>query len=98
MASIRDFAAANTSIPELGEAYNVAVNELRKLRDIHIQIIGRYIIVPARQYRPKDDTCPNLAVASSTTPDNELHGTGGTELLSFLRQSRDETKKTAFVE
>jgi indoleamine 2,3-dioxygenase len=95
MASIRDFVAANTSISELGEAYNLAVNELKKLRDIHIQIIGRYIIVPAKQYAPKEDTRRNLAVASSIMPDKELYGTGGTELLSFLRHSRDETKKAA---
>jgi indoleamine 2,3-dioxygenase len=95
MASLRDFAAANTSMPELGDAYNIAVNELRKFRDIHIQIIGRYIITPARQYRPKEYTGCNLAVATSASPDKVLHGTGGTKLLPFLRQSRDETKNTA---
>ena len=95
MASIRDFAATQKSVPELGEAYNFAVNELRKFRDIHIQIIARYIIRPSRQYAPKEDTGRNLAVASLTTPDKDLHGTGGTQLLPFLRQSRDETKNTA---
>jgi indoleamine 2,3-dioxygenase len=95
MTSIRDFAAASISVPELGEAYNFAVNELRKFRDIHIQIISRYIIRPARKYAPKEDTGRNLAVATSTTPDKEFHGTGGTALLPFLRQSRDETKNTA---
>jgi len=94
-ASIRDFAAAQTGVPELGEAYNFAVNELRKFRDTHIQIVTRYIIRPSKQYAPKEDTGRNLAVASSTTPDKELHGTGGTQLLPFLRQSRDETKNTA---
>ncbi len=95
MASIRDFAADQTSVPELGEVYNFAVNELRKFRDIHIQIITRYIIRPSKQYAPKEDTGRNLAVASYTTPEKELHGTGGTQLLPFLRQSRDETKNTA---
>jgi indoleamine 2,3-dioxygenase len=95
MASIRDFAVAQTNVPELGEAYNFAVNELRKFRDIHIQIITRYIIRPSKQYAPKEDIGRNLAVASSTTPEKELQGTGGTQLLPFLRQSRDETKNAA---
>lgn len=95
MASIRDFVASQKGVPELGEAYNFAVNELRKFRDIHIQIITRYIITPSRKYAPKEDIGCNLAVASSTVPGKELHGTGGTQLLPFLRQSRDETQNTA---
>ena len=93
--SIRDYAAASTSVPELGESYNFAVNELRKFRDIHIQIVARYIIRPAKLYSPTGEAGNNLAVASSTTPEKELSGTGGTALLPFLRQSREETKNTA---
>ena len=95
MPGIRDFVAAQTSVPELGQAYNFAIDELRKFRDIHIQIIARYIIRPSKQYAPKENIGRNLAVVSSSTPDKELHGTGGTQLLPFLRRSRDETKNTA---
>lgn len=98
IANIRDFAAKST-IPEVAEAYNFAVDELRQFREIHIQIVTRYIIRPSRQYAPKENSGSNLAVATSDVVNREkaFHGTGGTDLIPFLKQSRDETKKTALT-
>lgn len=98
MANIRGF-VTKSIIPEVGEAYNFAVDELRKFRDIHIQIVTRYIIRPSRLYAPKESNGSNLAVATSDTAnkDKAFHGTGGTDLIPFLKQSRDETKKTALA-
>ena len=81
---------------ELLEAYNAAVEELGIFRDIHIQIVTRYIITPSRKNASTGNQGLNLAVASSRLKETgALHGTGGTELLPFLRQSRDETKSTS---
>jgi indoleamine 2,3-dioxygenase len=95
ISNIRQY-AVQTSVPEILEAYNFAVKELERFRDIHIQIVTRYIIRPSRQQAPAAYPGLNLAIASSKAGETKsLHGTGGTELLPFLRQSRDETKDTA---
>ncbi|TVY13555.1 Indoleamine 2,3-dioxygenase [Lachnellula arida] len=79
----------------VGEAYNAAIEELSKFRNIHIQIVTRYIITPSRQQVPPSTAGMNLAIASANGETKDLHGTGGTQLLPFLKQSRDETINTA---
>jgi indoleamine 2,3-dioxygenase len=82
----------DSPIPELVEAYNFAVGELAAFRDIHIQIVTRYIIRPASMQRPlKPNAGINLAVAS-TGLEKGLCGTGGTDLLPFLKGCRDDTR------
>ena len=95
VSNIRAYASNPTTPAELGEAYNNAVEELSKFRDIHIQIVTRYIINPSRRASPTKNSGMNLAVASTNSSTKGLHGTGGTALLPFLKQSRDETKETA---
>ena len=84
----------------LKEAYNAAVLTLSSFRDTHIQIVTRYIIMEARKSAPAENAGGrvNLATASSrvkgveeATPSG-LHGTGGTSLIPFLKQTRDTTK------
>ncbi|CZR51348.1 probable indoleamine 2,3-dioxygenase family protein [Phialocephala subalpina] len=94
IANIRGY-AESTSDSEVTEAYNLAVEELKKFRDIHIGIVTRYIITPSKQHAPSEHAGLNLAVASANpTSAKDLHGTGGTQLLPFLKQSRDETRDT----
>ena len=95
ISNIRAYASSSTAAPEVKEAYNAAVDELSKLRDIHIQIVARYIISPSRRQGATKNAGMNLAVASTNGTTEMLQGTGGTALLPFLRQSRDETKETA---
>jgi indoleamine 2,3-dioxygenase len=74
-------------------AYNLAVARLAAFRDIHIQIVTRYIILPSRKAPATQSGGLNLAVASTMRKSGEgLSGTGGTELMPFLKQSRDETR------
>jgi indoleamine 2,3-dioxygenase len=95
VANIRRY-AETTSAHEVTEAYNRAVEALGKFRDIHIQIVTRYIINPSRRNSPSGHPGINLAIASTNVNSTkELHGTGGTQLLPFLKQSRDETKDSA---
>jgi indoleamine 2,3-dioxygenase len=94
--SIREY-CNSSPIPELIDAYNFAVKELAAFRDIHIQIVTRYIIRPARMQHPqKPNAGLNLALASNGL-EKGLHGTGGTELLPFLRGSRDETRNATLT-
>lgn len=89
--------------PELKEAYNAAVMTLSSFRDAHIQIVTRYIVIPARSGLPAEHAGDkvNLATASSQvdglqdSKPSGLYGTGGTSLIPFLKQTRDTTKNAA---
>ncbi|KAF7908828.1 hypothetical protein EAE99_011698 [Botrytis elliptica] len=78
------------------KAYNQAVETLTQFRNIHIQIVTRYIINPSRkamaQGTEKENAGLNLAVATTKKGGNDVRGTGGTQLIPFLKQSRDETR------
>lgn len=92
--NIREFVEGHPSL-ELFEAYNIALIELGKFRDIHIQIVTRYIINPSRKAGSGGEAGLNIAIVSSNRGSTKgLQGTGGTELLPFLKQSRDETNGT----
>lgn len=82
------------------EAFEGATRALAEFRNKHLQMVTRYIIIPSRQPNPNQGV--NLATASSRSKVSsegtgaaptagELTGTGGTALLPFLKQSRDET-------
>lgn len=78
------------------EAYNAAVNELKAFRDTHIQMVTRYIVMAAKQPNPlKQDTGRvNLATASQATEkEHHLAGTGGTDLIPFLKHTRDTVQE-----
>ncbi|KAF9534037.1 Indoleamine 2,3-dioxygenase [Crepidotus variabilis] len=73
------------------EAYNMAVTALKELRDAHLIIVTLYIIGPAR--RGAD---PGSRATPDSKPTEEtkapLKGTGGTDLVRFLKGVRDQTK------
>ncbi|RDB29303.1 Indoleamine 2,3-dioxygenase 1 [Hypsizygus marmoreus] len=78
--------------PALLEAYNTAVLALKEFRDAHMIIVTLYIIGPSRKPAPSAGT-------SVIRPDFEkdygnvesLKGTGGTELVKFLKDVRNRT-------
>lgn len=92
IANIRTY-AETTPISKVPEAFNLAIDELKNFRDIHIGIVTRYVTIPAKLHSPRNVEL-NLAVASSKSEEKELRRTGGTQLLPFLKQSRDETRDT----
>jgi indoleamine 2,3-dioxygenase len=98
-ALLRQYVEANTKDTELFAAYNDAVATLSAFRDKHIQLVTRYIIVPSRtrNLSAKLNEVDLAAKLTRTTNDakQELIGTGGTTLVPFLQQSRDETKAAA---
>jgi indoleamine 2,3-dioxygenase len=73
---------------------------LRAMRDKHIQIVSRYVILQARgarresQAKPSQPAPQNLATAAPADS-KKLRGTGGTALIPFLKQARDETGEPA---
>ncbi len=134
VANIRPYVVAHEADNrQLSIAYDSCLAMLRALRDKHIAIVSRYIVVPSRDmarsrsrspeavrrplaatkqapiqpvqsarpaaYRPKT---MNLAqpdagrvVGGSGSSTKALKGTGGTALIAFLKQARDETSEPA---
>jgi len=111
VANIREFVQQHRYDRELTIAYDACISMLSALRDKHIQMVSRYIIIKSRQAKNDAELDENrgtkkmnlaLAHRSKATSDGKtesarktLTGTGGSSLVSFLRQARDETGEPA---
>lgn len=101
IANIRQYVERHQDNAVLLDAYNKTVAGLSEMRNKHMQLVARYIILPSRQGMRKEDTGrKNLATLSSQKPagessTQELIGTGGTTLIPFLRTARDETNEAS---
>jgi indoleamine 2,3-dioxygenase len=137
VANLRDFVETHRLDPQhrtLCVAYDACLAMLRALRDKHIAIVTRYIVVPSREVQRARSRSPeatrnnsskvNLATASRRRMQpqgiaydargaaaekdaadakkggsgSNLKGTGGTALIAFLKQARDETGEPAIEE
>jgi len=106
VANISQFVHSRPAEKELCQAYDACLATLSAFRDKHIAIVYRYVVMPSRS-RPNaayeatggvTDVRPRLNLATSSTrrvqsstDDVKYTGTGGTSLMPFLRQVRDET-------
>ncbi|USW48868.1 Putative indoleamine 2,3-dioxygenase [Septoria linicola] len=92
-ASTRQVVLDNAEDEKLQQAYNGCVEELELFRSKHIQIVSRYIVIPAREAARKkasQSLCEGV-----TKPKGELKGVGGAPLMPFLRGIRDETRQSS---
>lgn len=113
IANIRDYVENHKSNRALSIAFDACLAMLRSLRDKHIQLVSRYIIVKSRESRSHSRSLsPRTAPNNQPEPLNlanvhkgskkdtgsgskKLRGTGGTALIPFLKQARDETGEPA---
>ncbi|TID22589.1 hypothetical protein CANINC_003249 [Pichia inconspicua] len=94
---IKDFVLSSKN-SELTLAYDASVAMLKTFRDKHIRIVTRYIVIQAAKERERGSDGgqrTTLRAGLAKSKDNVLRGTGGTALLSFLKQCRDETGDSA---
>ncbi|KAG2347840.1 Indoleamine 2,3-dioxygenase [Suillus weaverae] len=85
---VRTFVTQTKPDGELLDAYNSAVQSVKEFRDAHIKIVAIYIIGPAARERME------LEHADPETQEvgkQVLKGTGGTDLVRFLKGVRDKT-------
>lgn len=89
---IREFVMKNSDNSELVLSYDACLAMLKLFRDKHIQIVTRYVVLQAKQ-APKMGSLLTLrsGLAKKKGQGVEEKGTGGTSLLPFLKQCRDET-------
>ncbi|KAF2740268.1 indoleamine 2,3-dioxygenase alpha type [Polyplosphaeria fusca] len=104
VANIREYVDANRHDRALVTAFDACLAMLRGFRDKHIRMVSRYIIVKSRESRSESRSLsPQKAIAQRVNIANtlqrggskKLRGTGGTALISFLKQARDETGEPA---
>lgn len=109
MGSIRELALSaeheqGDAAKRLREAYAAAAEALAQFRNKHIQIVTRYIVLPSKQPWTggrRQNLASSSSAAGGRTAGGEakkelpaqLTGTGGTMLVPFLKQSRDETSE-----
>ncbi len=104
VANIRSYVESNTNDENLCLAYDACLAMLSSFRDKHIAIVTRYIINPSREVRARSHSPEatrgrnNIAVASRKGDGKSQKGTGGTALIPFLKQARDETGAPAIAE
>jgi indoleamine 2,3-dioxygenase len=123
--NIRGFVEDHRDNRQLCTAYDACLSMLRALRDKHIAIVTRYIVLPSREVRARSrsrspeaarlrlnlatasrqlhtrqalDPHPAAGIRGPTNRKRDLKGTGGTALISFLKQARDETGEPAVEE
>ncbi|KAF2503240.1 indoleamine 2,3-dioxygenase family protein [Lophium mytilinum] len=103
--NIREYVESHRSNRALCVAFDACLAMLRALRDKHIQMVSRYIIVKSRESRSHSRSISPRHVAPKRTNlattshggdgGGRLRGTGGTALIPFLKQARDETGEPA---
>ncbi|KAI5958437.1 BNA2 [Candida margitis] len=91
--TIRDFVSSQHN-EELTLAYDACLAMLKSFRDKHIQIVTRYVVLQAKKVN-KMGSGSTLRSGLARSKQGEEKGTGGTSLLPFLKQCRDETGNAA---
>ncbi|XP_058526385.1 indoleamine 2,3-dioxygenase 1 [Ochotona princeps] len=88
--SIREFVLSKKDAG-LREAYDKCVKALVDLRNYHLQIVTKYIVIPARQKSGKNGKAEEPS-------ELENQGTGGTDVMNFLKTVRGTTEKSLLKE
>ncbi|KAI9334361.1 Indoleamine 2,3-dioxygenase [Zopfochytrium polystomum] len=90
--SIRSFKAWLGEVDSTVDAFNRCVEGMRAFRDKHIQMVALYIVVQARKKMEVGYVGTPAGVKTERVNQALLaRGTGGTNLMPFLKQTRDET-------
>lgn len=103
-ANIRDFVQAQPENHELSLAYDACLAMLRTFRDKHINIVTRYVVLKSKESSwrtrmgeggvpAKQDIATSSQQINAADGKKNLRGTGGTALIPFLKQARDETSE-----
>lgn len=94
---IRDYVMQHHDTnPDLVLSYDACLAMLKLFRDKHIQIVTRYIVLQAKKTNTMGSSGTlRSGLAKKKKQGAEEKGTGGTSLLPFLKQCRDETGDSA---
>ncbi|CEP62808.1 dioxygenase BNA2 LALA0_S06e04324g [Lachancea lanzarotensis] len=98
VSNLRGYVLSHKSDHKLTLAYDACLAMLKSFRDKHIQIVSRYVILQANK-KPLPGKSKTLRSGLSKGQGKKVQkGTGGTSLIPFLKQCRDETGSVAASE
>lgn len=86
--SVRKFVLSEGD-DNLQAIYNECVDAMTSLRNYHLKIVTKYIVIPANLSKNQPSEDPSEAVNK---------GTGGTDVMKFLKSVRDTTKAALLKE
>jgi indoleamine 2,3-dioxygenase len=106
VSNIRGFVRSHPNNETLRKSYNACLAALVNIRNTHLEIVSRYIIIQGRQSQkvPQNPHNGMSHIQESverlethqksgyTAEDLSFHGTGGTMLIPLLKQVRDKTR------
>uniref|UniRef100_A0A672J9Z1 Indoleamine 2,3-dioxygenase 1 n=2 Tax=Salarias fasciatus TaxID=181472 RepID=A0A672J9Z1_SALFA len=98
--SLRSFVQQQAS-EALTQSFHLCVTKLLALRSYHINVVSRFITVPAaraRQLRNQSQDSEDGGVISRAPTALEERGTGGSGIMTFLKTVRDHTKEALLSE
>lgn len=87
--SLRSMVESQRDDSQLCVAFDECLAQLRLWRGKHIAIVSKYIVQPAKAAAIAEQKGGDSGKENAV---DELQGTGGTALVPFLRQARDETR------
>lgn len=97
--SLRGFVQQQAS-ERLNQAFHLCVTRILSLRSYHINVVSRFITVPAaraRQLRKQGLDLEGEMISRAPTALEE-RGTGGSGIMTFLKDVRDQTKDALLPE
>lgn len=96
---LREF-VMNAKDEKLLEAFNAAVLALKAFRDAHMIIATLYILGPARRAAKlaAEVAAKESGGAGPEKVQLSVKGTGGSDLVVFLKETRERTKETMLVD
>ncbi|XP_040010393.1 indoleamine 2,3-dioxygenase 1 [Xiphias gladius] len=97
--SLRSFVQKQAS-ERLNQAFHLCVTKLLAFRSYHINVVSRFITVPAaraRQLRKQSQDHEREIISKAPTALEE-RGTGGSGITTFLKTVRDQTKDALLPE
>lgn len=95
-AAVLDDEQATEKQMALARAYNDAISALTVLRDRHVVLVGRFIVIPARKAAAATAAAAFSAAREGIDKVDErgggVKGSAGTEVIGFLKGMRAETE------
>jgi indoleamine 2,3-dioxygenase len=91
--SIRDFVESRPDDKTLVDAYNSCLQQLSNWRSRHTGVVTTHIVNQARKQKPAEVRPDPEEVRDGLSVKDEyaLQGSGGSALIPFLKQARQET-------
>ena len=91
--SLREYVGARPDDQKLNRTYNGCLQELASWRSRHIGVVTTHIVTPSRneQREGRKPDPEEVTDGLSVQDESKLKGTGGSPLIPFLKQAKQET-------